>query len=139
MTGADATVALDDDDALGEAAGDVDIVLDYLWGPPAERAIRAIVTHRRDRSRPLDWIQIGAVAGPDLALPSAALRAANLRVMGSGQGSVTTAAIVAELPALAAELSAGTFTVDAAPVPLSDVETAWNAPTAPGRRIVLTP
>jgi hypothetical protein len=79
--GADLTVSLDDDSLA--AAADVDIVLDYLWGAPAERAMRAPITRRRDRSRPLDWIQIGSVAGPDIALPSAALRAANLRVMGS--------------------------------------------------------
>lgn len=29
--------------------------------------------------------------------------------------------------------------VDAAPLPLSQVETAWNAPTEPGRRIVFAP
>jgi NADPH:quinone reductase-like Zn-dependent oxidoreductase len=140
--GAHATVSLarkDADGALGEAAADVDVVLDYLWGAPAARAIRALVTHRRDRSRALDWIQIGSVAGPDLPLPSAALRAANLRIMGSGQGSVATAAIVAELPALAAEITAGALTVNAAPLPLSQVESAWNAPADPGQRIVFTP
>jgi NADPH:quinone reductase-like Zn-dependent oxidoreductase len=130
--GADLTVSLDDD-ALA-AAADVDIVLDYLWGAPAERAMRALITRRRDRGRPLDWIQIGSVAGPDIALPSAALRAANLRVMGSGQGSVGTAEIVAQLPGLAAEIPA--LTVNALAVPLSEVERAWSAPTAPGRRVV---
>jgi NADPH:quinone reductase-like Zn-dependent oxidoreductase len=130
--GADLTVSLDDD-ALA-AAADVDIVLDYLWGAPAERAMRALITRRRDRSRPLDWIQIGSVAGPDIALPSAALRAANLRVMGSGQGSVGTAEIVAQLPGLAAEIPA--LTVNALAVPLSEVERAWSAPTAPGQRVV---
>ena len=85
----------------------------------ARRARHPRARHRaaRDRGRPLDWIQIGSVAGPDLTLPSAALRAANLRILGSGQGSVSTAAIVAELPALAAEIAAGAFTVDAAPAP----------------------
>jgi NADPH:quinone reductase-like Zn-dependent oxidoreductase len=136
--GADVTVSLDDG-ALGNAAADVDIVIDYLWGAPAERAMRGIVTRRPDRSRPLDWIQIGSVAGPDLALPSAALRAANLCILGSGQGSVATAAIVDELPALATELTAGTFTVNAAPLPLSQVESAWNDPSVPGERIVFTP
>jgi NADPH:quinone reductase-like Zn-dependent oxidoreductase len=130
--GADLTVSLDDD-ALA-AAADVDRVLDYLWGAPAERAMRALITRRRDRSRPLDWIQIGSVAGPDIALPSAALRAANLRVMGSGQGSVGTAEIVAQLPGLAAEIPA--LTVNALAVPLSEVERAWSAPTAPGQRVV---
>jgi NADPH:quinone reductase-like Zn-dependent oxidoreductase len=137
--GADLAVALDGDDALGEAAADVDVVVDYLWAEPAARAMRALVIGRRDRSRPLHWIQIGSVAGPDLALPSAALRAANLRILGSGQGSVSAAAIVDELPALAAEIAAGTLTVNAVPQPLSEVETAWNAPSAPGARVVFTP
>ena len=133
--GVDLTVSLDDD-ALA-AAADVDIVLDYLWGAPAERAMRTLLTRRRDRARPLDWIQIGSVAGPDIALPSAALRAANLRVMGSGQGSVGTAEIVAQLPVLAAEIPA--LTVDVHAVPLSEVERAWSAPGAPGQRVVFTP
>ena len=136
--GADVTVSLDDD-ALGAAAADVDVVLDYLWGTPAEHAIRALITRRRDRSRPLDWIQIGSVAGPDITLPSATLRAANLRIMGSGQGSVSTAAIITELPALAADITAGTLTANAMPLPLSQVETAWSAGPEPGRRIVFTP
>jgi NADPH:quinone reductase-like Zn-dependent oxidoreductase len=126
-------ITLDD---LGDVASEVDVVLDYLWGEPTANAIRTIVTHRRDRSRALDWIQIGSVAGPDIALPSAALRAANLRLLGSGQGSVSTQAIVAELPALAAEISAGAFAVDATPLPLEQVESAW---TAPASRIVFTP
>jgi hypothetical protein len=33
----------------------------------------------------------------------------------------------------------GTLTVNAAPLPLSHVETAWNAPSAPGQRVVFTP
>lgn len=136
--GADVTVSLGDA-ALGDVAADVDIVIDYLWGAPTEHAIRAVLTRRRDRSRPLDWIQIGSVAGPDIALPSAALRGANLRMLGSGQGSVSAAAIVAELPALAAEITAGRLTVDATPVPLSAVEAAWDAPAAPGERIVFEP
>jgi NADPH:quinone reductase-like Zn-dependent oxidoreductase len=133
--GADLAVPLDDD-ALA-AAADVDIVLDYLWGAPAEHAMRALLTRRRDRSRPLDWIQIGSAAGPDIALPSAVLRAANLRVMGSGQGSVATAEIVAQLPVLAAEIPA--LTVDVQAVPLSEVERAWSASSAPGQRVVFTP
>jgi NADPH:quinone reductase-like Zn-dependent oxidoreductase len=126
-------------DALGEAAAEVDVVIDYLWGKPAEAAIPAIVRRRADRSRALRWVQIGSVAGPDIALPSAALRAANLKVMGSGQGSVSTRGIVEELPALAREIDAGTFAVDAESVPLAEVEAAWTAPVATGRRLVFVP
>ena len=96
------------------------------------------MTARHDRGRALDWIQIGSVAGPDMALPSAALRAANLRIMGSGQGSVGPQAIVGELPELVAAITAGALTAAAAPVPLAEVESAWTAPPA-GRRVVLVP
>jgi hypothetical protein len=59
--------------------------------------------------------------------------------MGSGQGSVSTAGIVAELPSLAEEIAAGTLAVNPLPMPLAEVERAWCTPTAPGQRIVLTP
>jgi NADPH:quinone reductase-like Zn-dependent oxidoreductase len=142
--GADETVSLDGDDTdvaerLGKAAGDVDVVLDYLWGHPTERAIPALLTARTDRSQPLTWIHIGSVAGRDLTLPSHLLRAGALTLLGSGQGSVTTAGILAELPSLAAEITAGSLAVAPLPMPLSRVEQAWKTPTEPGQRIVLTP
>lgn len=137
--GADDIVALGDADRLGAAAGDVDVVLDYLWGPPAERAMPALLAARADRSQPLAWVQIGAVAGREIALPSALLRSADLSVLGSGQGSVSAAGIAAELPALAGRITDGTLAVDALPMPLADVERAWRAPAPPGRRIVLVP
>jgi hypothetical protein len=56
-----------------------------------------------------------------------------------GEGSVTTGEIVAQLPALAAEITAGTLTVAAASRPLDEVEAAWNAPADAGQRIVFTP
>jgi NADPH:quinone reductase-like Zn-dependent oxidoreductase len=142
--GADAVVRLTDDPqatarALAEAAAEVDIVLDYLWGEPAARAIPALLTARRDRSRVLDWIQIGAVTGPAIELASVALRSANLRLQGSGQGSVSAAGYLAELPALVAEIDAGTLAVTPRPVALAEVEAAWTGPEAPGERTVIVP
>jgi len=87
----------------------------------------------------MDWIQIGAVAGPTIELPSVVLRQADLRIQGSGQGSVSTAAYLAELPSLVEEIDAGSIEVNARPVPLADVEVIWDAPEAPGTRTVLVP
>ncbi len=142
--GATATVALDADpdtvaEQLAEGARDVDVVLDYLWGEPAVRAMVALVTAPGPREKPLTWVQIGSVAGRSAAIPSAALRAARLEIVGSGQGSVTTAKILAELPTLAREISAGRFTVDAQPVPLADVEQVWRTHAYPNQRVVLLP
>jgi hypothetical protein len=124
---------------LGQAAADVDVVIDYLWGEPAAAAMVAVVTSRADRSRPLTWIEIGSVAGPTAPIPSAALRAARLQIVGSGQGSVSTQEIVAELPALAGEITAGTLEVDARPMPLADVEQVWADAATTSQRIVLIP
>lgn len=136
--GADVAVPVGSD-SFGRAAADVDVVLDYLWGDPAVAAMVAIVTDRRDRGRTLRWVQIGSVAGPTAAVPSAALRASGLAVVGSGQGSVSTGDILAELPALAREITAGTYAVDAEPMALADVERAWRAAAHTARRIVLVP
>jgi NADPH:quinone reductase-like Zn-dependent oxidoreductase len=125
-------------DRLGEAAADVDVVIDYTWGAPTERAIPALITRRADRGKPLVWIQIGSMAGPDITLPSFVLRAANLQIIGSGQGSLTAAGIVAELPSLIEQLAAGTLTVAALPLPLTQVEQAWHTHVEPGQRVVLT-
>jgi NADPH:quinone reductase-like Zn-dependent oxidoreductase len=130
----DATAA-----ALGAAAGEVDIVLDYVWGKPAEQAIVALLRARSDRSRALNWIQIGAVAGPTIELPSVALRSANLRLQGNGQGAVSPAAYLAELPSLVDEIDAGTIAVKPRTIPLAEVTAIWTQPDPPGERIVLVP
>lgn len=142
--GADAVVRLVDDvqatnQALADVAADVDIVIDYLWGKPAEHAIMALLTARQDRSRPLDWIQIGATAGATVELPSVALRSSNLRLQGNGQGAVSPAAYLAELPALVDQITAGTIGLQASPRPLADVEKIWARTDKPGERTVLLP
>jgi NADPH:quinone reductase-like Zn-dependent oxidoreductase len=127
------------DAALGAAAAEVDIVLDYVWGRPTQRAIVALLTARSDRSRAMNWIQIGAMAGPTIELPSVALRSANLRIQGNGQGAVSPAAYLAELPSLVDEIDAGTIAVKPDTMPLADVEAIWTRPDPPGERTVLVP
>jgi NADPH:quinone reductase-like Zn-dependent oxidoreductase len=139
--GATATVALDGStgEQLGAAAKEVDVVLDYLWGEPGAAAMAALITARADEHQPLTWIQIGSVAGATAPIPSAALRAARLQIVGSGQGSVSGREIVAELPALAEHISNGTFDIGVRPMPLADVEQAWAESATARQRIVLTP
>ena len=142
--GADAAVRLTPDAdetgrALAAAAADVDVVVDYLWGEPAQQAMLALLTSRPDRSRAMDWIQIGATAGATIELPSVALRSANLRLQGTGQGAVSPAAYLAELPSLVREIDAGTITVTANAAPLAEVERIWTRIETPGERTVLVP
>ncbi|MBV9795381.1 MAG: zinc-binding alcohol dehydrogenase family protein [Actinobacteria bacterium] len=135
--GADLTVTLDRAE-LGKAAADVDVVLDYVWGEPTAAAMAAIVTARADRSQPLSWVEIGSLAGITAAIPSAALRAARLQLVGSGQGSVPTSDIVAELSDLAAVITSGAFQLNVKAVPLAGVTAAWSAPGS-HQRLVIVP
>ena len=133
-SGADQLVTLGD--GLG-AAADVDVVLDYLWGSPAVEGLVAIARGRRDAAAPVTWVQIGAVAGPDAAIPSAVLRSTNVRLMGSGQGSVPTRVILDELRLLAGEIADGLLPVETTTVPLSQVADAWSLESS--ARVVIVP
>ena len=99
----------------------------------------ALLQARSDRSRALNWIQIGAMAGPTIELPSVALRSANFRLQGNGQGAVSTRAYLAELPSLIDEIDAGALRIGVRAVPLAEVECAWTDPQVAGVRTVLVP
>ena len=89
--GADAVISLDQEhDALVSAlrseyaeAG-VDVVLDYLWGQPAESMLEAIAQRglRKAAARVL-FVQIGASAGESIGLNAMTLRSSGLELLGS--------------------------------------------------------
>jgi NADPH:quinone reductase-like Zn-dependent oxidoreductase len=133
--GADVTCGLGQ---LTQAA-DVDVVIDYVWGEPTAAAIVAIITSRADRSKPLTWLEVGAIAGPQAAIPAAALRSARLQLVGSGIGSVPGRDFVEELPKLAEAVADGAFDIRAKAVPLAGVEQVWTAAAETSDRIVLVP
>lgn len=124
---------------LAAEASEADVVLDYLWGRRTEHAIVAMVQARRQKNKALDWVQIGSMAGTDITLPSAALRAANLRLLGSGQGAVGGGEYLAELPALVELLTDGTLPIHTRPAALDQVEQVWTEPEPSGVRTVLKP
>jgi hypothetical protein len=100
--------------------------------------MRAVVTVRADRGRRLDWVAIGSTAGQEAPIPSAALRASGLTIVGSGQGSVGRAAFVAELPAITAAVADGTIAVEAARSRMADVRAVWaDRPAGSASRVVL--
>ncbi|MFE6934841.1 zinc-binding alcohol dehydrogenase family protein [Streptomyces sp. NPDC057699] len=119
------------------AAADVDVVLDFVWGAPAADAMLPMLTARTDRSAPLTWVQIGSMAGASAPIPSAALRAARLEIVGSGIGSVPPRDFIAELPELAQAVTEGALDVQARAVPLARIAEAWSQET--GERLVFVP
>ena len=138
--GADATVTLADDLAgpLAEAAGPdgaYDIVLDYLWGPPAATVLQALVANKVDPHRPVRFVNIGNLAGAELALPAATIRSSAIQVSGHGIGSFPLELQGPAVAALFAAAADGRLTVDYVEHPLSEVGTVWDLP----ERLVLVP
>ena len=144
--GADATIRVDQPDgALAEAyraqAGEGwDLILDYLWGHPTEVLLETLIRHDAEgRSLRTRLVQVGAMAGPDLVLPAAALRSAGLEIVGMGTGTAAsreeTATAVREFYQL---LRAGAIQVDVELVPLDRVAEVWHRDQH-GRRPVLIP
>lgn len=149
--GADSVIRLDADaagltDAVRalHAEHPFDLVLDYLWGSPAEQTLRALANDDLAASfHRTRFVQIGESAGPTLSLSAAVLRSAGIELVGQGAGSVPHEAFgrvsTENLPALFAMVGAGTLTLTTRTMPLDQVESAWADPTASGERIVLTP
>ncbi|WP_436531838.1 quinone oxidoreductase family protein [Actinoplanes sp. HUAS TT8] len=131
--GADETITFDKIDR----AADTDVVIDLVWGAPSAQTMLPLLTARADRTAPLTWIKIGSIAGEHAPVPSVALRAARLQIIGSGIGSVTSRDFLAELPELAAALAAGTLQVQSRAVPLADIGRHWT--TESTDRLVFVP
>jgi NADPH:quinone reductase-like Zn-dependent oxidoreductase len=130
--GADATVGLDPEEL---PRGHYDVILDYLWGPPAEALLTKVAGGTCSRIR---YVQLGESAGPTITLTADALRGTGLEMLGSGAGSVPMPQILHTIPDYLRRVAAGDLHADAEPVPLADVRAAWNHPQR-GRRIVIVP
>jgi NADPH:quinone reductase-like Zn-dependent oxidoreductase len=108
----------------------VNVILDYLWGASALSLINAISGHGSIAGEPpIRFVQIGSMTGETLNLPAASLRSSGLKLMGSGMGSVSYAGLMRSISELMSAIVPGKFRIDAEPVQLSEVETAWNRKT----------
>jgi NADPH:quinone reductase-like Zn-dependent oxidoreductase len=146
--GADATIALDQTHpdlvaAFAREAGDTgfDVILDYVWGPPAE-ALLAAITRKdmRPSATRTRLVQAGESAGAKVSLPAAVLRSTRLEILGAGTGSAPTApeTWLEAMRQLLDRVAQGILRIDTERVPLADVETAWDRDQQ-GRRFVIVP
>lgn len=121
---------------IAEAKSGIDVVIDYLWGRPTELVLDALAkTFKPSSTKSTRLVEVGESAGKTITLPGAVLRSVDLKLLGSGFGSVRLDTILAAIPELFKMTAAGKLHVDAEPVPLADVEAAWSR-IEKGRRIV---
>jgi NADPH2:quinone reductase len=143
--GADAVISLEQDpEALVAALRSeiaehgVNIVLDYLWGTPAEAALAAIAqkgfSHQVPRIR---YVQIGEIAGRTISLPASTLRSSGLEILGSGFGSVSMKELFEAVAQFFSEAASRPFDAPIRTARLSEIESLWNS--ADSARIVFQP
>ena len=103
----------------------IDVVVDYLWGESAERIIIA-AAKAAPEGYPIRFVHIGSVSAQNISLPSAALRASAIVLMGSGIGSIPPDRFIKSIAELMQAPIVDGFTIATKAIPLSDVETVWN-------------
>lgn len=106
------------------SAGQIDVIVDYLWGRSAELLLPALAKHTPG-NKPVRYVQVGSLTGADIALNGAVLRAAPLQLMGSGIGSLTMPQLLAATGEMLQAAVPGHFTIATTPLPLRDVAAAW--------------
>ncbi len=140
--GADVTIPLTTEADLEKSfvkqfADGIDVVIDYLWGKSAERLLIAGAKAGAD-AVPIRFVQIGAVSGPEITLPSAVLRSSAIELMGSGIGSVSRERFLGAIAGLLQATVPAGFKIASKPVLLSDVERAWSSDDTMSRTVFLT-
>ncbi len=144
--GADSSIPLNQPDeklvgAFTREAGEkgFNIVIDYLWGHPTQVLMSAIT--RRDfapASGSIRLVQVGESAGPTITLSAAALRSSGLEILGSGSGAAASLdKLLDAYHQVLSRAASGELHIETEPVPLADVEIAWERKSR--ARLVIVP
>jgi NADPH:quinone reductase-like Zn-dependent oxidoreductase len=115
------------------------IVLDFLWGTPAEATFAALARRGLEEDAAnIAYVAIGAMAGPEASVPASLLRSRRIRISGTGAGSASIADVLAQVPAYIQLIADGRIQVPTQSYPLSSIGEAWSASFDSDRRIVVT-
>jgi NADPH:quinone reductase len=138
--GADAVADLSGDDVdtiarrLGEAvAGRADLVVDPVWGLPAEAVVRVLSPGGR-------LVNLGSSAGAEARFSSATVRSRSLSILGYTNNALTGEQKAGSLREILGHAAAGRITSDRETMPLTRAADGWTrCGQAPHRKAVLIP
>lgn len=144
--GADSTIQLDQPDGelkenFAREAGEsgFNVVIDYVWGRPTEILLAALTKSEfaavQSETR---LVQVGESAAPAITLPAAVLRSTPLTIFGTA-GIPPREILGAAMQQVMDWAAKAVLRIETEPVPLADIEQAWQRPPESGRRIVVIP
>src|SRR5947208_3290046 len=138
--GADAVVDLSGDDVeeisrriIDACEGPLHLVIDPVWGLPAEAAVRSLASEGR-------LVNIGSAAGPGARFESAILRSRLHAILGYTNNALTHEQKAEALAEILTHTAAGHCTVERETLPLARAAEAWERQAACARRkLILVP
>ena len=142
--GADITISLNqsEDEIINQirkadSESPIDIIMDYLWGRPAELII---VSLKNRKGGQVKYITIGDMAAGDITLSSGTVRSTDLILMGAGFGYLTpevlkqfSSEILPEMFELAVK---GGLKIETENRLLKEIDIAWDSKPN-GKRVVI--
>lgn len=124
-----------------ETAQGVDVIVDYVWGTPVEVLLRSIVMPNLGATRretPVRLVSVGEMAGAEISLPSAALRASRVEMLGSGTANLPGREIMQGFVAdILSRAATAELAVKVSDFPLAEVSRAWERAGLEASRPVL--
>ena len=142
--GADATISLavgsaELTDAFLREAGQsgFQVVIDYVWGTPAE-AFLAAITRKEFAAIHCEtrFVQVGESAAPTITLPAAVLRSTAVTILGTA-GIPPRDVLVEVFQQVMAHAATGNLHIDTEKVPLAEIENAWLRDQARSRLVMM--
>ena len=114
------------------------VVVDYLWGRPAEVFLAAITRKEfAAATSETRYVQVGESAGPTTSLSAAVLRSTPLTILGTA-GIPPGNVLVDAFQQVMNHAAKGELTIATERVPLADIESVWQRDPK-GRRFVIVP
>lgn len=114
------------------------VVIDYVWGQPAEAFLTAITRKEfavvQSETR---FVQVGESAGPTISLPAAVLRSTAVTIMGTA-GIPSREVLVEAFQQVMAHAAKGELQIDTEKIPLAEIERAWPHQQTGRRLVVMT-
>lgn len=136
--GAHATVDLKQTDGLTDrikeaSGGQLQVVIDPVWGMPGVAALEAMSPHGR-------FVQLGAAAGPEATVKSGIVRGRYLSILGYSNFLVPWEEQAAAYRTLVEYAAAGKLKVEFEIMPLEAAPEAWKQQaSSPHHKLVLSP
>ncbi|EFA77722.1 zinc-containing alcohol dehydrogenase [Heterostelium album PN500] len=121
------------------AESPISVVIDYIWGKPAELVLTGLIGTGHDYQQ-VRYVSVGEMAGPTVNVKSSLLRSTAIEILGSGLGSFPAGAIekfnVENLNSLLQTVKSGQLKLHLKVVDLKDIESNWGGQPDEGRIVV---